>query len=307
MKNKKDTLIIGVIFPAIDKYLSNYCNSILIQDTNAFDILILNDKYNKSFPLKNKRISILNIENNLTPSEIRMLGIKYALNNSYKDVLFSDADDYFSMNRISLSKNRLKDYDFAYNNIKIINEIGVNINNKDYFNLKVKKEYNSYLELIDKNIFGFTNTAVKTEKLAELYIPKEIIAVDWWIFSILLLNKCKGGFIKEAITYYRQHNNNFIGISKKINKAILQKGIKVKQIHYKSLLRYCEDRKMKEATKIYSKKLEEINTLNKYIQDNSFCKRYIEVINKNHSKIFNGWWGEILPINEWRKYNEQIL
>jgi hypothetical protein len=61
---------------------------------------------------------------------------------------------------------------------------------------------------------------------------------------------------------------------------------------------------MKEATKIYSKKLEEINTLNKYIQDDSFCRRYIEVINKNYSKIFNGWWSEILPINKWRKYDE---
>jgi hypothetical protein len=307
MKNKKDTIIITVIYPAVEKYLSNYCNSILIQDTNDFDILILNDKYIKSFPLKDKRITILNIENNLTPAEIRMLGIKYALNNNYKYIVFSDADDCFSINRISLSKDRLKKYDFVYNNIKLTNETGIIINDLNYSNLKIKEEYNSYLELIGKNIFGFTNTAVKAEKLAKLYIPKEIIAVDWWIFSILLLNKCKGEFIKEAITYYRQHNNNFIGISKKLNKTILHKGIKVKQIHYKNLLIYCEDHKMKEATKIYSKKLEEINTLNKYIQDDSFCKRYIEVINKNYSNIFNGWWSEILSLNEWGKYDERIL
>lgn len=304
MKNKKDTLIIAVIYPAIRRYLPNYCSSIKTQDTDNFDILILNDKYNKTFPLNNKRITILNIKNNLTPAKIREVGIKYALNNNYKYILFSDADDYFSINRISLSKNGLRKYDFVYNNIKLINETGIIINDINYINLKTKKECNSYLELIEKNIFGFTNTAVKADKLTKLYIPKEIIAVDWWIFSILLLNKCKGGFIKEAITYYRQHNNNFVGISKKINKTILQKGIKTKQLHYKNLLIYCEDHKMKKATKIYSKKLEEINTLNKYIQDDSFCKRYINVINKNYSKIFNGWWSEILPISEWRKYDE---
>jgi len=61
---------------------------------------------------------------------------------------------------------------------------------------------------------------------------------------------------------------------------------------------------MKEVTKIYYKKLEEINTLNKYIQDDVFCKRYIDVINKNYKKIYSGWWSEILPISEWRKYDE---
>ena len=304
MKNKNDTLLIGVIYHGIEKYLLEYCNSIKSQDTDNFDTLILNDQFIGRFPLKNNRVTLLNIENKHTPSEIRLLGIRYALNNNYKYIVFSDADDYFSINRISLSKNRLKNNDFAFNNIKLVNEIGMDINNQNYFNLKIKKEYFSYIELIDRNIFGFTNTAVKVNNLKDLYIPKEIIAVDWWLFSVLLLNRCKGGFIKEVISYYRQHNDNFIGISDKLNKTILQKGIKTKQIHYKNLLIYCEDHKMKEATKIYCKKLEEINTLNNYIKDDNFSERYIKIINKNYKKIYSGWWSDILPIKEWRKYDE---
>jgi len=307
MKIKNNALLIGVIYPKVQKYLSDYCKSIKSQDMNKFDILILNDGFISRFPLKNKRITIIDIKNKLTPTEIRMLGIEYAIENNYKYVIFSDTDDYFSLNRISVSINKLEKYDFVFNELYLINEKKDVIQKSYYTNILKKVEYLSYLEITNRNLFGLGNTAAKVIKLKDLFIPKEIIAVDWWIFSILLLNKYKGGFIKEAITYYRQHNNNFIGISKKLNKTILQKGIKVKQIHYKSLLRYCEDRKMKEATKIYSKKLEEINTLNKYIQDNNFCKRYIEVINKNHSKIFNGWWSEILPINELRKYDERIL
>ena len=304
MKDKNDTLLIGIIFPEIDKYLFAYSNSIQFQDTNAFDILILNDRYMGIFPLIDKRINIINIKSNLTPAEIRMQGIQYALKNKYKYVVFSDADDYFSRNRISLSKEKLLKYDFVYNELDLINESGIIIGKSYYNKLKIKDEYNSYLNIINKNIFGLGNTAVKVNRLKDLFIPKEIIATDWWIFSILLLERNSGGFIKEAITYYRQHTNNFVGISKKLNKTILHKGIKVKQIHYKNLSIYCEDHKMKEATKIYCKKLEEINILNKYIQDDSFCKRYIEVINKNYNKIFTGWWSEILPINEWRKYDE---
>lgn len=301
---KNNTLFFGVIYQDVDRYLLDYCNSIEYQDTNNFDILILDDGFTGEFPLKNKRITIIDIKNKLTPAEIRMSGIKHAIENDYKYVIFSDTDDYISLNRISVSINKLEKYDFVFNELYLINEKKDVIQRSYYNNILKKVEYTSYLEIINGNLFGLGNAAVKVNKLKELFIPKEIIAVDWWIFSILLLNKCKCGFIKEAITYYRQHNNNFIGISKKLDKIILQKGIKTKQIHYKNLLIYCEDHKMKEATKIYSKKLEEINTLNKYIQDDSFCKRYIDVINKNYSKIFNGWWSEILPIKEWRKYDK---
>ena len=304
MKRKNNTLLIGVIYPKVQKYLADYCESIKSQDMSEFDILILNDGFTGGFPLKNKRIAIIDIKNNLTPAEIRMLGIKYAIENDYKYVIFSDTDDYFSSNRISVSINKLENYDFVFNELYLINEKKDVIQKSYYNNNLIKIEYTSYLEIINRNLFGLGNTAVKISRLKDLFIPKEIIAVDWWIFTILLLNKCKGRFIKEAITYYRQHTNNFVGISKKLNKTILQKGIKTKQIHYKNLLIYCEDHKMKETTKMYSKKLEEINTLNKYIQDDSFCKRYIDVINKNYSEIFNGWWSEILPISEWRKYDE---
>ena len=304
MKRKNNTLLIGVVFPKVQKYLPDYCESIKSQDMSEFDILILNDGFTGGFPLKNKRIAIIDIKNSLNPAEIRMLGIKYAIKNDYKYIIFSDTDDYFSLNRISASINKLEKYDFVFNEIYLINEIK-DVIQKSYYNNMLKKiKYINYLEIINRNLFGLGNAAVKVNKLKDLFIPKEIIAVDWWIFSMLLLNKCKGGFIKEAITYYRQHTNNFVGINKKLNKSILQKGTKTKQIHYKNLLIYCEDCKMKEAAKIYSRKLEEINTLNKYIQDDSFCRRYIEVINKNYKKIYSGWWSEILPINEWRKYDE---
>jgi hypothetical protein len=304
MKRKNNALLISVIYPKVKKYLVDYCKSIKSQDINRFDILILNDGFTGEFPLKNKRITIIDIKSKLTPAEIRMLGIKYAIENDYKYVIFSDTDDYFSSNRISVSINKLEKYDFVFNELYLINE-KKDVIQKSYYNNMIKKiEYTNYLEVINRNLFGLGNTAVKVNKLKDLFIPKEIIAVDWWIFSILLLNKCKGGFIKEAITYYRQHNNNFIGISKKLNKTILMKGIKVKQIHYKNLLIYCENHKMKEATEIYYKKLEEINTLNKYIKDDIFCERYIEIINKNCKKIYSGWWSDILPIKEWRKYDK---
>ena len=188
MKTNSDTLLIGVIYHEVEKYLSDYCNSIELQDTNDFDVLILNDGYSGIFPLDSSKIHILNIEDRFTPAEIRMRGIRYALENDYKYVVFTDADDCFSSNRISLSKEKLKKNDFVYNKLDLINKNRIVISKSYSTYLKLKDECSSYLDLVDKNLFGLGNTAVRVEKLKSLYIPKEIIAIDWWIFSILLLN-----------------------------------------------------------------------------------------------------------------------
>ena len=117
MKRKNNALLIGVIYPKVQKYLADYCMSIKSQDMNKFDILILNDGFIGRFPLKNKSITIIDIKNKLTPAEIRMLGIKYAIENDYKYIIFSDTDDYFYLNRISVSINKLEKYDFVFNEL----------------------------------------------------------------------------------------------------------------------------------------------------------------------------------------------
>jgi len=298
-----DTLLIGVIYPGIEKYLLDYFHCVELQDTSDFDVLILNDGYENNLPLKNKKVYIVDIKGKYSPAEIRMMGIKYALKKKYRYIVFSDTDDYFTSNRISLSKAKLKISDFVYNELETICKIGIMKNYCANY-LKIKGEINSYINLTEKNLFGLTNTAVRVEKLKNLYIPREIIAADWWIFSILLLNGSVGSFIKEATTYYRQYNNNLVGAGKKLSEASLLYGIKVKKFHYKNLLYYCNENGLNEASEIYKKRFDEICELNNVILNAGFRKKYINLINKNHKKIFNGWWSEILPIEEWNKYNE---
>lgn len=300
---RNDTLLLGVIYPGVEKYLTDYCNSIKFQDTVNFDILILNDNYRNAFPLNNRRVNIINIYKKLTPAEIRMVGIKYAIENKYEKLIFSDPDDYFSKNRISQSKEKLHDYDFVYNKIVLVDSANNFIENPYFKNMDIKAEYSSYLDILDKNSIGYGNSAVKVDKLKNLYIPKEITAVDWWIFSILLLNGCRGVYIRDAINYYRQYSTN-LGIGKKLTKKALLKGIKSKEIHYKNLVTYCKVNNLKEEKKIYNQKLNEINELSRYIQDDKFCKKYIKKVNENYTKIYSGWWSNILSLKEWEKYNE---
>ena len=153
MKRKNDALLIGVIYPKVKKYLADYCESIKSQDINRFNILILNDGFKGEFPLINKRITIIDIKSKLTPAEIRMLGIKYAIENDYKYVIFSDTDDYFSSNRISASINKLEKYDFVFNELYLINEKKDVIQKSYYDNILKKIENINYVEIINRNLF----------------------------------------------------------------------------------------------------------------------------------------------------------
>ena len=72
-------------------------------------------------------------------------------------------------------------------------------------------------------------------------MPKNIIAIDWWIFSLVLLRAKKIKFLKNISTNYRIDNMNIIGINKKINKLKLQTLIKIKYSHYFNMTRYYGD------------------------------------------------------------------
>jgi len=302
---KFDTLLTGVIYPSIEPYLPDYLDSIDNQTDKNFDLLILNHGLKLSTYQTFPQNTILKVvELNSTPAQIRATIISYAIKNDYDYLVFSDTDDYFSRSRVGLVRNGLKQYDFIYNELCIVSSERKNIQCDFLSKAGVKLEYSRFSDLLNRNIFGFTNTAVTVMKLNKLYIPKDLIAVDWWIFSILLLNGCKGGFIPKAKSYYRQSEINLIGIKQRLNDEKLHFGINVKINHYKHLLDYCKQNKFRKEINICTNKLEEMVELNKEIKNPRFMSKYIEVINRNYDEIFCGWWSEILSLNEWRKYEE---
>ena len=78
------------------------------------------------------------------------------------------------------------------------------------------------LEFIkNKNIFGMTNTAINLNKISKVSFDNKIVAVDWYFFKILLEQGLKSIFTNEMVTYYRQYENNTVGLSVEDNKYYL--------------------------------------------------------------------------------------
>jgi glycosyltransferase involved in cell wall biosynthesis len=300
------TLIAGVIYPGVEFFLSEYINSIDNQTDTNFDLLIVNDGVTEETKNRFGKVKWVNISQKTSPASIRQYIYNYAKNNKYNNLIFSDTDDFFSENRIEIVKDLLKKYDFVCNDITLINNKSEVLKDSfltEYFN---DKEISSVDLLLDKNLIGLGNSAIRLNNNLKIEIPGKIIAADWYLYSVLLLNNAKGVFTESTITYYRQYDENLVGIIKKVDEQILERSLNVKMLHYEELRRYCKKIKSSYES-IYAQKWNDLAELKEALQNEKLRLRYINTINANFSKTYNGWWSEILTLKQIEKYENQFL
>lgn len=292
-----------VYYKAAEKYKADYFKSIVDQTSKAFDLLII---YDNIQPLK---ISGLNVEifemiisSKMTPSKIRFEGIKYAFKNGYKNIVFSDIDDYFSNNRIEVTINNLARKKFVVNRVEAVNHKKEIIQMSDLSLLVKNENLKSYKQLLDYNTHGLTHTGINIESIESIYIPEEILATDWWIFTTLMLQGYTGKYVSDATTYYRQSEDNLVGIQKPLDENRLFLGLRVKAVHYKHMVDYCRRLNFRDARDDYIARAKEMKDLSTAIQDQGYRTKYIDTINRKMQLIYKGWWSEILTLTQWRMY-----
>ena len=288
-----------VVYPGCEKYLDEFFRSMSSQTNAHFDILILNDGYKKNYPQSKLHFQEIIIKGKLEPSQIRSRGISYAHAKGYDKLIFADADDYFSTDRVEMSSDYLESYAFVYNKIVVVNNEGAVA---PLEGVHFPKVANDPQLIVDRNIFGLGHTAINLSINTDFNIPKNILAVDWWIFSKILIDKYEGRFLDTAITYYRQGENNFVGQNRIVDEKTLALGVAVKKVHYRNMAMYCNAISNKEMQKIYKEKNIEIIQLSIAIKDDSFLRHYLDIVNKQHTTIYNGWWSEIVSIEEFEEY-----
>lgn len=282
--NKK-VAFLTTVFPMDKAYLYDFFNSLQKQTYKNFDVIVVNDGYAnlKEFIREFKDLNIIELQHSDTPAKNREYGIDYVTGNNYDILIFGDSDDYFDTNRVQLSVDILNDYDIVVNDLTLFNdEQGVYL--KKYISNRVKDCTNIKLDFIeDKNIFGLSNTAVNVSALDNIHFDKDLIAVDWYLYSTLLLRNKKAIFTNKTITYYRQYANNTIGIGSKSIDTVL-KGIAVKNKHY-SLL--------KKEDNVFTVLHENILELKKRVGE----KNGLEELSTQNIKN-PLWWEEIKLIKE---------
>jgi len=223
------------IFPMKEDYLYDFFNSLNRQTFKDFDVVVVNDNYKNFSKIKDKfsDLNIKELKYSDTPLRNREHGINFILDNNYDIVIFGDSDDYFSFNRVEVIIEKLIHYDIIVNDLSVFNE--KRIYKKKYLSHRIKNNTEITIDFVkDKNIFGMSNTALRVKSLGNIIYDSELIALDWYIFSLALLKSGVALFTNETQTFYRQYDENTVGIGK-LNKGIILKGISVKLKQYELL------------------------------------------------------------------------
>ena len=201
------------IFPMKKQFLIDFFNSLNNQTYDNFDVVVVNDGYSNfnEIKLKYGKLNIVELECSNTPAKNREYGINYCIERKYDILIFGDSDDYFSNNRVELALEALNSNDIVVNDVSLFDNNGtyedMYISNRLENDSKVDYDY-----IKNKNIFGLSNTALKINILSKVIFDKDLVAVDWYLYKGLLKNGCKAIFTNKAITYYRQHKDNTVGL-----------------------------------------------------------------------------------------------
>jgi len=235
--NKK-VAFLTTVFPMNTRYLYDFFNSLNKQTYTKFDVIVVNDGYVgfKELTEKFNALNIIELQCSDSPAKNREFGINYVKNNNYDVLIFGDSDDYFDENRVQVSVELLTNIDIIVNDLTLFDDqqgpfLQKYISNRIHDGMEVKLDF-----IKDKNIFGLSNTAINVTILGEFSFDRDLIAVDWYLYSILLLHNRKALFTNKTITYYRQYENNTVGIGLRTIESIL-KTIWIKENHYRLLKR----------------------------------------------------------------------
>lgn len=232
---KPKVAFLTTIFPMKREYVIDFLDSLSRQTYVEFDVIVVNDGYKGFAEILNvyQNLNVVEIKSQQSPSKNRECGIATVKSMGYDILIFGDSDDCFSDNRVEVSLELLKSYSIVVNDLTLFSRCRTLEDNY------ISKRYsNNTLITIDdiknKNIFGLSNTAVRVDKIESCCFDTRLIAVDWYLYSILLLKKQSAVFTNDTLTFYRQHDLNTIGMGE-ITKKSLLKEVLVKNIHYSLL------------------------------------------------------------------------
>lgn len=286
---KNSICLFTVIYPGCEPWLPRFFESVIGQTRDDFDLMILNDGLAGAehvIPVAPNRLQLLPASG--TIAKVRQQGIDLLIESDYEKIIFADADDYFSENRIEKAVEALAEADIYVNDLTAVDDAG-NVIKEHYFTGRLGKKKEIDLEMIlDKNIMGLGNTSVRSSALEPVEIPADTIAADWLIFTKLMLTGRKAIFNNDSVTYYRQHEQNTAGF-KTLRPDRILRSLKVQEQQASYFAPQSE---------IHRERLKKIYLLKQYLgESDKHLDNYLETI-EDLLPEQPFWWEEIKTLDE---------
>lgn len=275
------TAFFSVIYPASERYLDDFFTSLTEQSFQNFDVVIVNDGVKDTQRLKQAypSLSMIILDRTDNIAKLREFGINYLIASGYDAVIFGDSDDWFSPNRVECSLELLKIHPIVVNDVTLVSE-DTKVMQERYFSKRIHNRETVTLDMIlEKNLFGLSNTAIKLDGIETVTFNPSLIAVDWFFYTLLLLRGNTACFTNETTSYYRQYNANTAGLNK-ADSVLFERGLQTKLAHYENL---------KEYGKVFKEKFQYFK---KITAQDDIRNGYIHFCQKHYQTNFDLWWWE---------------
>ena len=113
-----DTAVFSVVYPGVEIYFPEFLSTLSKQTDRNFTVFLINDGLpNIEDFLKRTDLDVKVKEAQESPAALRKMGIRWVQEAGAKIIIFADSDDYFSENRVEISKNMLVQYDLVFNEL----------------------------------------------------------------------------------------------------------------------------------------------------------------------------------------------
>lgn len=285
----KRTAIVSVIFPGNLVFFESFLKSLTTQQNKTFELLLIVDSIRDiNMYLKDylNLFKITTFHASGTVASIRQQAIKWLITQPFEYFVFADSDDRLSNDRVYVCCDYLKSCDIVVNDIApFANELAIPQEGYWSDRLSDKKDITS-ADIVNYNLLGLGNTAIRKQVLKHITISENLIAVDWFIFFRWLQN-ASAIFVHDGIVQYRQHSSNTVGI-KKITPHKLITVVEVKVAHYRAL--------RNEFPFLIPTLLKNEKLLKELNADPAFCEATADYLNAKQINYF--WWEETEYIHE---------
>lgn len=195
-----------------EKYIKEQIKSILSQLSSGDELIISDDGSTDStldiirgFNDSRIKIFLQTSPKNLLSHEYATLNFENALRNAKGDFIFlSDQDDVWVDNKVEVSMNYLKVYDYIVSDA-FVTDAMLNIVSKTRFTKEEKVYFNKFLAVVLSTPYQGGCAAFKRCVLEKaLPFPKGLQSHDRWIGNVAAFY-FKYKIIPEKLIYYRRH------------------------------------------------------------------------------------------------------
>jgi hypothetical protein len=275
------TALYTTFYPAAKPYLQTWADSVAAQSDKNVDLWIAVDNLEtKGLVLPDMKAYWLHTNPDDTPASLRGRAFEEIIQ-SYDAVIFVDSDDVLLPDRVAVAKDYLKSFDVYGCALKLIDTHG-----KDTGQV-FSSPRTDWADLLSKhNIFGLSNTAYRTETLANcLPFAPDTVMVDWLLITRALEHNAYLYFDQTPHMLYRQYANNTAKVLPPYSTGEIWKATQLVLEHHAKL---AGEQGAGELFQHLNRRWDEVQQFSANIADSNVLARYTEALNALKPVFL--WW-----------------